>query len=77
MAQNGINTQDLTQKLDAMDTAQIFQPTDTINDTDVEVRYSLYFYIFMNNATKSYFNQKPKKKIIIIIIEIFRTSSRT
>ncbi|KAG2227549.1 hypothetical protein INT45_002234 [Circinella minor] len=36
LAQNGINTQDLTQKLDAMDTAQIFQPTDTINDTDVE-----------------------------------------
>ncbi|KAI8144737.1 Nup93/Nic96-domain-containing protein [Fennellomyces sp. T-0311] len=36
LAQNGINAHDLTQRLDAMDTSKIFQPTDAITDTDVE-----------------------------------------
>ncbi|KAI9494890.1 Nup93/Nic96-domain-containing protein [Zychaea mexicana] len=36
LAQNGINTQDLAQKLNAMDTGRIFEPSGKINDTDVE-----------------------------------------
>ncbi|CDH53223.1 nucleoporin-interacting protein nic96 [Lichtheimia corymbifera JMRC:FSU:9682] len=36
LAQNGINSHDLTQQLESIDTSRIFEPADTITDTDVE-----------------------------------------